>query len=207
MTFARACEHISNYTADHESRVSAHGAARLDYPDDHIEVDNRLAFFLGPLAERFPDARYVHLVRDTEATARSFLARWRVNPPPPRPSGRLARLRWQMQVQHPRANLMSAFAHGLLMRGKPWPTRRRIEVSRFLVETMNANIRTFLETRPHIIVNLETVDDDFPEFWRWIGAVGDLDAALDEWTVRHNATGDRSRSPRRTGQPDSRSRG
>jgi hypothetical protein len=187
VTFARACSHMTNYTVGHETRAAAHGAARFAYPDNHIEVDNRLSWFVGPLAEHHPDARYVHLLRDTEATARSFLARWNVHPPPPRPRGRVARLQWQMQVRNPRASLISAFANGLLMRGKPWPPHKRIEVSRFLVETVHANLRTFLADRPHVVVRLETAAQDFAEFWEWVGAEGDLDAALSEWQVRHNA--------------------
>lgn len=178
---------MTNFTVGHESRASAYGPARFAYPDNHIEVDNRLSWFVGSLAEHHPDAHYVHLLRDADATARSFLARWNVHPPPPRPRGRIARLRWQMQVRHPRASLISAFGNGLLMRGKPWPRHKRLEVSRFLVDTVHANIRTFLADRPHVAVRLETAAQDFAEFWEWVGAEGDLDAALSEWQVRHNA--------------------
>jgi hypothetical protein len=190
VTFARACGHITNLTSAHESRAAAHGEARLDYPDDHVEVDNRLSWFLGPLAERFPEARYVHLVRDEDATARSFLDRWRVHPPPPRPKDPEQRARWQARVQHPRASLVSAFGNGLLLRQRAWPEEQRAEVARFMVETIHANIRTFLQHRPHLTVRLEEASSDFAEFWRWVGAEGDLEAALGEWRVRHNARPD-----------------
>lgn len=84
---------------------------------------------------------------------------------------------------------MSVFAHGLIMRGKPWPKARRPELARFLVQTINANVRVFLAERPHITVRLEEVERDFPAFWKWIGAEGDLAAAMAEWDVHHNATG------------------
>jgi hypothetical protein len=38
---------------------------------------------------------------------------------------------------------------------------------------------------------LEEGRERFPEFWRRIGAEGDLDAALAEFDVRHNAAWDR----------------
>jgi hypothetical protein len=76
-TFAAACAHVTNFTVAHESRVGALGAARFDYPRRHIEVDNRLSWFLGRLEQRWgQEAFYVHLTRDVEATARSFSARY-----------------------------------------------------------------------------------------------------------------------------------
>ena len=53
---------MTNFTAGHETRTNRLGAARLDYPDRHIEADNRLSFFLGKLNARWgDDAHYVHL--------------------------------------------------------------------------------------------------------------------------------------------------
>ena len=76
-TFYRACRHITNYSAGHELNTSEVGRARLDYPEDHIEVDNRLSWLLGRLDQAYGDrAFYVHLTREEEATARSFDRRW-----------------------------------------------------------------------------------------------------------------------------------
>jgi hypothetical protein len=47
LTFAEACRRITNYTTGHETRVGRVGPERLAYPDRHIEVDHRLAWFLG----------------------------------------------------------------------------------------------------------------------------------------------------------------
>jgi len=187
-TFAHACGHMTNLTSAHESLARKRGDARFDYPDDHVEVDNRLSWMLGPLAERFPDARYVHLRRDREAVARSFLARWSVHPPPWPPEDAEERERWQQDVRHPRANLASVFANGILTRQRAWPEEERLEVMRFLVDTIDANLRVFLADRPHVTVDLETVGDDFPAFWRWADAEGDLAAAMAEFGTAHNAT-------------------
>ena len=40
-------------------------------------------------------------------------------------------------------------------------------------------------------IRLEEGRERFPEFWRRIAAEGDLDAALAEFDVRHNAAWDR----------------
>ena len=75
-TFIKACQHIDNYTASHESRIGIPGSARLEYPDQHIEADNRLSWFLGRLDREYGDnAFYVHLQREAEATRQSFARR------------------------------------------------------------------------------------------------------------------------------------
>ncbi len=75
-TFARACAHITNYTSAHESRSGYLGESHFDYPDNHIESDNRLSWLLGRLDRRFGDrAFYVHLTRDVEPVAVSWAKR------------------------------------------------------------------------------------------------------------------------------------
>ena len=51
-TFIKACEHIKNYTCAHESLLTEIGAQRFNYPQDHIEADNRLSWLLGRLDEK-----------------------------------------------------------------------------------------------------------------------------------------------------------
>ncbi len=52
---------------------------------------------------------------------------------------------------------------------------------------MTENIRCFLRDKAHAMeVRVERAHEDFRTFWRWIGAEGNLDAALAEWDVRHN---------------------
>jgi len=54
VSFAKACGHFTNYTAGHDTNRQP-GPARLDYSARHIEIDNRLAWFLGGLDERYGD--------------------------------------------------------------------------------------------------------------------------------------------------------
>ena len=44
MTFTKACGHIDNFSSAHESRCGRLGNERLAYPENHIEVDNRLSW-------------------------------------------------------------------------------------------------------------------------------------------------------------------
>jgi hypothetical protein len=71
LSLARACQHATNYTADHESHVPRVGGARLAFSADHI------AWLLGRLEARFGrEACYVHLRRDRDACAKSHNRRW-----------------------------------------------------------------------------------------------------------------------------------
>ena len=102
MTFVQACSHLTNYTSGHETRSAMIGAARFEFPEDHIEVDNRLSWLLGSLAARYEEQEplFVHLMRDREAVAHSFLRRW--------DSGF-------------RAWMTRAFGHGIVQRSNEWP--------------------------------------------------------------------------------------
>ena len=76
-TFIKACCHIKNFTCAHESRSGMLGADRFDYPENHIEADNRLSWLLGRLDETYGDnAVYVHLKRNGSDTALSFTKRY-----------------------------------------------------------------------------------------------------------------------------------
>ncbi|MET0772078.1 MAG: hypothetical protein ABWZ82_03255 [Candidatus Limnocylindrales bacterium] len=154
---------MTSHTAGHETRIGLLGEERLDYPPDHIEADNRLSWLLGRLEDRFGDeAYYVHLTRDATATAQSFVARY----------GR---------------GIMRAYRIGIIHRASP--ATDRLEMALDYVHTVDRNIAAFLQGKPHVMtVRLEHAKEDFRAFWDWVGATGDLDAALAEWDVKHDAT-------------------
>lgn len=170
MTFVRACEHLDNFTAGHETLADRHGPERFAYPDRHIEADNRLSWFLGELGRRFDgrDALYVHLRRDPDAVVESFLGRFEADN---------------------RASIIRAFAHGIVIRGRDYAGEERREVCRAYVDAVTANIEQFLEDRPSMEMWLEEGAATFPRFLDRIAATGDLGAATTEWGVRHNARG------------------
>ncbi len=160
-TWIRACSHITNYTAGHESRAHLIGPQRLAYPDRHIEADNRLSWFLGRLERAYGDrAFYVHLRRDPEATARSFARR-----------------------RH--FGILHAYHRGILLGADPEPDG--LELARDYLETVEANIALFLRGKSRVLeARLEHLREDFLRFWEAIGAEGDLEAALAELAIRHN---------------------
>jgi hypothetical protein len=58
-------------------------------------------------------------------------------------------------------------------------------------DVMNANIREFASTHPDQFfpheIWLNDLEAQFPVLWKWVGCEGDLDAALAETRIRHNA--------------------
>jgi hypothetical protein len=186
-TFARACSaSITNYTSAHESRSHVFDSARLNYPDNHIEVDNRLSFFLGGLAERFPEAFYVHLTRDPDAVARSYLHRWERT----RDGGIVAGAK-RVVRRRPYArkgSIMAAFGNGIILNGPDWSDAAdRLDACRLYVRSTNENIAHFLTQKPHVDVALETISEDFGRFCAAIAAEVDLDTARRELSIRYNA--------------------
>jgi hypothetical protein len=162
-TFAQAASYAQNFTSGHETRAGLLGSHRLDYQDHHIEVDNRLAWFLGALDREYGKAAYyVHLTRDPEAIAKSYNQRW-----------------------HLRGTIMRGYSESILIEARADP----IDMCRDYVATVSENISFFLRDKPNVVhVRLENIQEDFAKFWDWIGAAGDRDSAIDIWRHKFNAT-------------------
>lgn len=169
-TFARAAGHFDNFTAAHESRWGVPRlSSRLDYPDQHIEVDNRLAWMLGMLEQQYgddPDVRWVHLIRNEEACANSFVE-WQ---------GQLLEKVWMQGIL------------GLRATRRMQPFDQRV-LALDMVRTINLNIGMFLARREHTReMHLEQATEEWPAFCEWIGATGNLAASTREWSCRYNAS-------------------
>ena len=162
-TFIKACQHIGNYTAAHESRLMLTGEQRLAYPGQHIEADNRLSWMLGRLQQHYGnDAFYVHLSRDRDAVAQSFARRADYG-------------------------IMKAYREGILMHETEQLSAYELALD--YINTVERNIEAFLQDKPNQMkFSVESAKDDFVAFWQAINAQGDLNAALAEWDVNYNAS-------------------
>lgn len=169
MTFVRACQHLDNFSAGHETLSNKIGSARFEYPDQHIEADNRLSWMLGELGRRFDDERtlYVHLRRDRDEVAESFRRRW---------------------DSPNRAGIIRAFAHGIVTRRSDWPDDEIIRVCEHYVDVVTSNIDDFVRHRRHTTIWLHQIEDAMPPLLSEIGATGDVERLMNELSVRHNAS-------------------
>jgi hypothetical protein len=161
LTFAKACRHITNYTSGHETRCDLTQSERLDYPDNHIEADNRLSWLLGRLDRKYGDeAVYVHLKRNREDTARSFMKRY----------------------PH---SIVKAYRQAILMGSSEKP----MSLCSDFCDTVESNIELFLKDKSNRMeFRIESAAEDFPLFWEMIGAEGDMNAAIAEFGIRYNAS-------------------
>jgi len=162
-TFIKACKHITNYSSAHESLITKTGAARLAYPKNHIEADNRLSWFLGRLDKTYGNnAFYVHLKRDQEETVKSFSKRIDFG-------------------------ILKAYEQGILMHDQHQESADDIALD--YTETVDSNIKLFLKDKSKKMhVTLDTAAEGFTEFWNRINASGNLNDALQEWDIHYNAS-------------------
>lgn len=82
--------------------------------------------------------------------------------------------------------MVAVFGNGIIQRYRRWPESEKFAVSKFMVETIDDNIEEFLKDKSHVVIELERIEEDFPRFWSWVGAVGDLEAALKVWRNPRN---------------------
>lgn len=71
-TFAKACNCFKGFTSKHESKVKNND---LVYPNNHIESDPHLFWHLPNLVSKYPDALYIHIIRERDACIRSLSKR------------------------------------------------------------------------------------------------------------------------------------
>jgi len=166
MTFAKACGHISNYTSAHESSKQLKPKVPREcfvYSDFHIEVDNRLAWFLGALNQIYgANAFYVHLKREMEGTVRS-------------------------QYNHKHCITYLQRWHKGIMKSISDEDRLNLCMKHYNI--VNKNISKFLEDKTKKMdFSLENSKQDFVTFWNKIKAKGNLKRALKEWDTKYNAT-------------------
>lgn len=161
VTFTKACQHMTNYTASHESRSRLLGMDRFAYPENHIEVDNRLSWLLGRLDKIYGDnAFYVHLIRNINETAFSFIKRYN-------------------------KGIIKAYKSGIMMKlPKDTPP---FSVAKDYCITVNTNIRLFLKDKSNKMeFKLENAKHHFRKFWSLIDAKGDIYSALNEFNITYN---------------------
>lgn len=163
-SLAAACEHITNFTSGHETRAGIVGPERTGFPDAHIEIDNRLSWYLGRIDETFgKEAYYVHLKRNFEEVVQSYSLRTGFG-------------------------IMNMFQKGMLI-GQDQETFNDVDLSRDICNTIEANIRHFLKDKPNQMeMHLETIQVDFERFWDWIGAEGNYEAAAATFANPTNTT-------------------
>lgn len=166
LTFIEACRHIENYSSAHESLSHAVGNGRFAYPVQHIEADNRLSWMLGKLEHFYGDrAFYVHLKRDDIETARSFAKRF---------------------VK----GIIYAYRTAILMgAAKKSADVDPLNFCLDYCETVNKNIEAFLVNKTKkMTFHLESAAGDFARFWELIDAKGNLESAINQWSIKHNAS-------------------
>lgn len=164
LSLERACRHITNYSVAHESQCQLTGDARVKFPENHIEIDNRLSWYLGRLDKLYgQDAFYVHMLRDRQDTAESYKKRWN------RETG-----------------IVRAYAYGIQKRQE-----HEIKDTRAIcldyVDCVNENIELFLKDKLNkLTFRLSDGEKDFASFWSAIKAEGDFDQALADFRQKHN---------------------
>lgn len=161
VSFREACRYATNYLTGHETKNGL-----LEYPDDFIEVNPHLRHAIAHVAAKYPEARWVHLRRDPEATIASL--------------ARLDRGAVMRAYETLHASILPSTQLGDIAFRYYWAETDVIEAQ---LDRVHPDLR--------MEIHLETVRDQWRGFWEWIGAEGDLTASLASWDVVRNSARER----------------
>lgn len=156
VTFSKAAAHCNNYTVGHESK--APGIADWDYPDGHIEVNPQLVVAIPILRRRYPEAKWVHLIRGNRLDCADSLASLN--------NGDVMRAFSYVFFQHPHPGEIMAAAIAFY------------DCITSLVDALAPDA---------FRLSLECAKRDWRACWDYMGCKGDYVNSLAEWNIRHNA--------------------
>ncbi len=162
-TIWQACRTIPGMQAGHESHVGTENVGNWDYPENHIEVSSQLIIGLPILKRKYPDALWVHVIREREACV-SSLAR-QVGP------------------------AMDWFAHQWWMFTAGVD---RWAAAAAFYDSMNLTIVDLLPDDPFTF-HIERAHEQWPEFLRWAGLDCDPGPGQERLRRRYNHGTNRGR--------------
>lgn len=169
-TFARACHWITNYSSGHETTVGVTSwEKKLRFGPKHIESDPHIVWYFPQILRKYPQALYVHLKRNRDDVVKSWLNRYSDITRGPEGYVNL-----HFQCNPPYSKLL------------PENKRRALGV---FYDSIIGHIEFAFATLPPEqtrTYQLEQLDQQFPEFWRYIEAQGDLENAILTCRKRHN---------------------
>jgi hypothetical protein len=158
VTFSKACQHITNYTSGHETTGRLPIKEKLTYPDNHIEIDPSLSYFIPLLREKYPDALFVHLQRERESCVDSLMKR---------------------------QSLYSYAGFHLRAHHTECSKNMRL-IAEIYYDNTNELIKKILNEN-RIFIPLEMIDICFSlDFWVVIEAEGNKEKALSELEIKYN---------------------
>ena len=174
VSFIKACKHITNFTCGHETKSHLLGKERFEFPDQHIEADNRLIWDLGRLEKCYGDkAMFIYLKRDSTKVAKSFTKR----------------------TYYPNS-MFKAYCDGIKKTPTEKLNRQQLEqISVDFVDNMTTTIENFINKQKHtLVIDIDHIENDFKTFWDFIEAKGNLQYALNSFKNKHNASALKSKT-------------
>lgn len=157
VSFREACRYADNYRTGHETRCGL-----LEYPDWFIEVNPQLRCCIPTIIGKYPEAKWVHLVRRPEDCIPS-LARLG--------HGSVMRAYESLHRSVMQTNDLSDIAFRYY-----WAEN----------DTIEAVLNHMLPETQRLTMRLETIQEQWGYFWEWIGAVGNFEASCMAWDVKRN---------------------
>lgn len=159
---SKAFSNVSDYTCAHESRVGFFNDQRINYPDNHIELDNRLSFYLPQLTRKYSKKNSLLVIvnRDRNSIAKSYNKRWR------------------------KINIMKAFSQGIHMNDLQ---SNNIDVCLAYVNYIYETIDYFKPQWDNVLeIEFSDLNFGIEQILKKINKINDLENVLEEMKNKSN---------------------
>ena len=160
-SISRVLKTIDGFTSLHESRVQELGESRIEYPDNHLESDNRLTWFMPQLTKKYSDKALLVIVhRDREEVARSYNDRWY------------------------KINIMKGYSQGILLRDL---SDNNLDVCRDYVNHVYTTLDYFKDSWKNVIeMNIKDPDEGIRGVLEFIGKEDYFEEVIKELKTRRS---------------------
>ncbi|HBH49712.1 MAG TPA: hypothetical protein DDX98_13795 [Bacteroidales bacterium] len=164
VAIAQAFKNAINYTVANESLCSL-----LEYPDNHIEVNPQLRLRMDELVQKYPDAIFVWLKRNTKAVEKSY-----------------ANLDNKMWIE-----AWWSFNNKI----RPTENTAAAVIAVRNIEKMCEDAWKTIKNKKcrSIKMDIDFIKNDFINLWNTLGCEGDLKSAINSLKVPVNTTAERNK--------------
>lgn len=158
----QAFGHATNYTVGHERMAGK--VPNYNLRDNHIEIGSPLTIAIPILKRKFPEAKWIHLIRDKGPCVSSLINQCETS--------------------------MRAYARQWLFMDEV-SDKDLYKVAALFYDSVNGTCRDLLAGEDYVVLKLSKIQSRWEQVWNWLGCEGSFEDSLAELKRHYNPSENR----------------